>query len=488
MKQSLKIWSFAILLALCLAVSAGAAEYLPEGGGEFEQPAIQKPEELLTREHDVIEAFESEFVWVDSDSELFAMPSLMEGWGPTDTCYGDQLDEIGKAVYDALEDAFKTNNLTYERFNWGDNANPNFIDSAVYKGVKTFYFQTRAEVDKKISDFNDLYPALIKQACLAFTYDHPEYFWIRFDYGYRYGYRGNWNADKKCYELYYEASIYYRVAPNCVDASQRSSFKAQINTTVDTILAACADLPVVAKLAYFDNWLAENNTYNGPAGKSSDPNFDADYMKKDASPWNLIGGLIKSYSPVCEGYAKSFQLLCHKIGLPCVTVSSKSHMWNAVQVDGKWYYVDCTWDDPGTTNTQTWSTRTWFLIHNLYKNDENSSHQIYMNFAHPSIGNSDYFSTNTWTMQDATVSGYMDTTTSALGSKRYLIALYNSDQKMVSVGSCVAIPWGRSSQRLIPPDFRASAVQTTANGKVFELTDSWTLANSSQEATPITKQ
>ena len=65
------------------------------------------------------------------------------------------------------------------------------------------------------------------------------------------------------------------------------------------------------------------------------------------------GALLHGRS-VCEGYAKSFQMLCEREGIPCVLVtgmavdddSAEAHMWNLVQMeDGRWYAVDLTWDD-----------------------------------------------------------------------------------------------------------------------------------------------
>ncbi len=56
---------------------------------------------------------------------------------------------------------------------------------------------------------------------------------------------------------------------------------------------------------------------------------------------------------VCEGYAKAFKAICDYYDVPCIIVSgtgvgstgSEGHMWNQVMIDGKWYLVDCTWDD-----------------------------------------------------------------------------------------------------------------------------------------------
>ena len=48
-------------------------------------------------------------------------------------------------------------------------------------------------------------------------------------------------------------------------------------------------------------------------------------------------------------------LLCDLSDIPCLPASGSAvdkdgvqqlHMWNKVQLDGEWYNVDCTWDDP----------------------------------------------------------------------------------------------------------------------------------------------
>lgn len=60
-------------------------------------------------------------------------------------------------------------------------------------------------------------------------------------------------------------------------------------------------------------------------------------------------GPIMDGKAVCEGYAKAFQLLCVMSGMDCLFVTGDAdgdHAWNKVKVDGAWYNVDVTWDDP----------------------------------------------------------------------------------------------------------------------------------------------
>ncbi len=48
---------------------------------------------------------------------------------------------------------------------------------------------------------------------------------------------------------------------------------------------------------------------------------------------------------VCDSYSKDYLLLLEEADIPVRRVISANHAWNAVQLDGQWYFVDATWDD-----------------------------------------------------------------------------------------------------------------------------------------------
>jgi len=61
-------------------------------------------------------------------------------------------------------------------------------------------------------------------------------------------------------------------------------------------------------------------------------------------------GPLKYGTSVCAGYAKAYQALLEVSGLECEYVTGMTtqgyHGWNVVRIDGEWYHVDTTWDDP----------------------------------------------------------------------------------------------------------------------------------------------
>ncbi len=59
---------------------------------------------------------------------------------------------------------------------------------------------------------------------------------------------------------------------------------------------------------------------------------------------------------ICLGYTETFQLLMDLLEIPCITVHGyresdmEEHAWNMVQLEGEWYGVDVTWDDPTSSS------------------------------------------------------------------------------------------------------------------------------------------
>lgn len=70
--------------------------------------------------------------------------------------------------------------------------------------------------------------------------------------------------------------------------------------------------------------------------------------------YNIYGALV-NHCTVCEGYARAFKDMMDELNIPCLIAcgiginssgETESHAWNYVMLDGKWYAIDVTWDDP----------------------------------------------------------------------------------------------------------------------------------------------
>lgn len=78
--------------------------------------------------------------------------------------------------------------------------------------------------------------------------------------------------------------------------------------------------------------------------------YDIDNYNKNTIPHSShnVEGVLMDGRAVCEGYAKTFKMLLDKVGIESVIVSSQTmnHAWNMVLLDGEYYHVDATWNDP----------------------------------------------------------------------------------------------------------------------------------------------
>ncbi len=75
-----------------------------------------------------------------------------------------------------------------------------------------------------------------------------------------------------------------------------------------------------------------------------------DFSQAEDHVNSSYGVLVTGYGQ-CEGYAAAMSLLCDKAGIPSFMVCGtnnrgETHAWNKIMIDGDWYNIDCTWDDP----------------------------------------------------------------------------------------------------------------------------------------------
>jgi hypothetical protein len=82
--------------------------------------------------------------------------------------------------------------------------------------------------------------------------------------------------------------------------------------------------------------------------------------QSDGQPYEATAyGALVLGKASCEGYARAAKLLLEALGIESLLNTgnatnsggtTQAHMWNCVKVDGQWYQLDVTWDDPGTDN------------------------------------------------------------------------------------------------------------------------------------------
>lgn len=159
----------------------------------------------------------------------------------------------------------------------------------------------------------------IKNAIMAVYNDHPELFWLNTAFVCKY------DKDKICAELELEFSIPRDEFPKA---------SAQFYNTVNSMLTQVENL---------SNYEKELRTHDYLIDK-------IEYDKGAAMNQSAYSALVEGKS-VCAGYARAFQYLMQRMGIPCyycTGFAGEDHAWNIVALEDGYYNVDVTWDDtPG---------------------------------------------------------------------------------------------------------------------------------------------
>lgn len=92
-----------------------------------------------------------------------------------------------------------------------------------------------------------------------------------------------------------------------------------------------------------------------------------------AVSYSAYGALV-NHVAVCNGYTLAYQKLCQAAGLECQVVHGVNHAWNVVMIDGQWYHVDTTWDDPVPNRPNTTRYAYFLLSQGGIEDGGNHSH------------------------------------------------------------------------------------------------------------------
>ncbi len=78
--------------------------------------------------------------------------------------------------------------------------------------------------------------------------------------------------------------------------------------------------------------------------------YDKENLDANTLPQEVFTtyGVFVNRSAVCQGYALAYKYLLNQVGIEChmVTSDAMNHAWNLIKLDGQYYQVDVTWDDP----------------------------------------------------------------------------------------------------------------------------------------------
>lgn len=159
----------------------------------------------------------------------------------------------------------------------------------------------------------------VKDVIMAVYNDHPELFWLNTVFTCKY------DKNRICAELELE----FNMTPE-----ERAGASTDFFNTTNSLLTEVEHLDTYEKERRLHDLLIDRIEYD----KSADMNQSA------------YSALVEGKS-VCAGYARAYQYLMQRLGIPCyycTGFAGVDHAWNIVALDDGYYNVDVTWDDtPG---------------------------------------------------------------------------------------------------------------------------------------------
>lgn len=250
-------------------------------------------------------------------------------------------------------------------------------DKAVYQPAATLLGLYTSDLESEIGNIGNYSPASTKYGYTAknsndfflimrkFFYQHQSEFKIDvrnykgspledFDPVYQRAYEAvkkntgvdNFISSCKYSRIGYTATITvsYRYSKESFD-SRRDKVRKTINKARQVVSGlANRKMPDFDKEKLLHDYIINNTRYDIK-------NYDAGVFPEDAD--TAYGCLVQGIT-MCQGYSEAMKLLCDLSGVECLVVKGESlnngqwtgHAWNLVRINGAWYHLDVTFDDP----------------------------------------------------------------------------------------------------------------------------------------------
>jgi len=234
--------------------------------------------------------------------------------------------ELTKSKGDLISDKeakeLKDSKLTGEQYNFNTSYYPYY--GMLTDNEKKLYKQIYAHMLKVKNSFVpyiNVNVEEVKRTFEAIYNDHPEIFWVDTTYTYKY------TKENKCVQI----DLSYNDTAQDLE-KHKKIFNAEVNKI---ILGAKKYKTNFEREKYVHDILVTTIKYDKTATMNQ----------------SAYSALINK-NTICAGYARAFQYILMKLGIPTyyvVGTSTVNHAWNMVKLDDGYYNVDLTWDNSDLT-------------------------------------------------------------------------------------------------------------------------------------------
>lgn len=159
----------------------------------------------------------------------------------------------------------------------------------------------------------------------------------------------------------YNSYVYFAVTINSygkVTITPSYTYSKEMIDTVENKITSLesqligSNMSVRDKIRTFHDYVINHTKYDTVMVNSGTNNYKAN---------TAYGPLLNGYG-ICGGYSDAMALFLDDLKIPNYKIASDNHVWNYVLLDGKWYHLDLTWDDPVSMNGENRLIYTYFLI------------------------------------------------------------------------------------------------------------------------------
>lgn len=183
------------------------------------------------------------------------------------------------------------------------------VEQTIYDGL------SKADTSINISSYH-IKGDRIKQIMQDITNTCPDLFYVAMNYSYNINDRGEVTTLIPIY-LYSGNDL----------KNKKELYNSNMNKILSKINNSWSDLE---KIVFVHDYLCQNFEY------------DTSYNNYDSYSFFSTGkGVCQAYTSVFSGIMKELN-----IDVSTATSDSMNHIWNVVKLNGKWYHIDVTWDDP----------------------------------------------------------------------------------------------------------------------------------------------
>ena len=325
-KKLLALLLSAALCATGIPVTGMAADFSDDAAVEtFEEDVSDTPEEISGQEEVPDVSDDAEEVGLEDESEAMSIGELEQAQRAQDE------EEFSDSENDFSDGEVPENGnliLSHE----------GIIQEGAISPKKTSVVLTKewdqglielVENNGAVLDISALsIPAdQISDVVMLFLNRHPEYYWLCFE---------SCDIENGIAVTLYEVQIPVMAkSGSYIYGSDTDNMEDAVDEALAVVKPGMSDLDKVLAL---HDYLVLHTAYayrdylNGMLG---------------GNVYNPQGPLMEGKA-VCQGYALAYYLLLNNVGIENKVVVSYSmnHAWNMLKVDGKWYHIDATWDDP----------------------------------------------------------------------------------------------------------------------------------------------